>query len=129
MSDSIQCISPIDGSVYVQRTPLSLPEATDAVHRARLAQKDWARRPLQQRIDLVVAGIEALGAMNDEIVLELAWQMGRPVRYGGEFAGVKERTDYMAGIAGEALAHHDARTTTHPAGISEGRRGRCSLGN
>ena len=30
--------------------------------------------------------------MTDEIVPELAWQMGRPVRYGGEFGGVKERT-------------------------------------
>jgi hypothetical protein len=26
--------------------------------------------------------------MNDEIVPELAWMMGRPVRYGGEFGGV-----------------------------------------
>jgi hypothetical protein len=30
--------------------------------------------------------------------------MGRPVRYGGEFGGVKERADYMAGIAARALA-------------------------
>ena len=42
--------------------------------------------------------------MNDEIVPELAWQMGRPVRYGGEFGGVKERAHYMVAIAEEALA-------------------------
>ena len=35
---------------------------------------------------------------------ELAWQMGRPVRYGGEMGGVRERTAYMAGIAAESLA-------------------------
>ena len=33
--------------------------------------------------------------MNDEIVPELAWQMGRPTRYGGEKGGVEERTRYM----------------------------------
>ena len=30
--------------------------------------------------------------------------MGRPVRYGGEMGGVRERTAYMAEIAGESLA-------------------------
>jgi acyl-CoA reductase-like NAD-dependent aldehyde dehydrogenase len=36
--------------------------------------------------------------------LELAHQMGRPVRYGGEFEGFDERASYMAEIAQEALA-------------------------
>jgi acyl-CoA reductase-like NAD-dependent aldehyde dehydrogenase len=38
------------------------------------------------------------------VVEELAWQMGRPTRYGGEFGGVNARTDYMASIAAETLA-------------------------
>ncbi len=42
--------------------------------------------------------------MNDEIVPEIAWQMGRPVRYGGEKGGVEERTRYMVKIAETALA-------------------------
>jgi acyl-CoA reductase-like NAD-dependent aldehyde dehydrogenase len=42
--------------------------------------------------------------MNAEIVPELAWQMGRPVRFGGEFGGVCERNQYMSRIAEEALA-------------------------
>ena len=42
--------------------------------------------------------------MNDDTVPELAWMMGRPVRYGGEFGGVEERTRHMAAIAGESLA-------------------------
>ena len=41
--------------------------------------------------------------MNDEIVPELAWQMGRPIRYGGEKGGMEERVRYMAEIAEEAL--------------------------
>ncbi len=77
--------------------------AHDAVARARHAQKDWAARPLSERIDLVKAGVARLGEMNDEIVPELARMMGRPVRYGGEFGGVNERTLYMAEIAPEVL--------------------------
>jgi acyl-CoA reductase-like NAD-dependent aldehyde dehydrogenase len=51
-----------------------------------------------------MAGVAAVGAMNDEIVPELAHLMGRPVRYGGEFGGFNERASHMAVIAGEALA-------------------------
>ena len=51
-----------------------------------------------------MAGVAAVGAMNDEIVPELAHMMGRPVRYGGEFGGFNERASHMAAIAGEALA-------------------------
>jgi acyl-CoA reductase-like NAD-dependent aldehyde dehydrogenase len=51
----------------------------------------------------VQAGVEKLGTMNDEIVPEIAQMMGRPIRYGGEFGGVKERADYMAEIAETAL--------------------------
>jgi acyl-CoA reductase-like NAD-dependent aldehyde dehydrogenase len=44
-------------------------------------------------------------AMKDEIVPELAWQMGRPVRFGaGELRGFEERARYMIAIAPEALA-------------------------
>ncbi len=39
----IQCISPIDGSVYAERPAMSLEAATEAVARARKAQKAWAR--------------------------------------------------------------------------------------
>jgi acyl-CoA reductase-like NAD-dependent aldehyde dehydrogenase len=42
--------------------------------------------------------------MTDVVVEEIAWQMGRPTRYGGEFGGVNARTDYMASIAAKTLA-------------------------
>ena len=101
---TIRCISPIDGSVYATREVLTRAEADAAVARARSAQIDWAKRPLSERIALVQAGVAAVGAMNDDIVPEIAWQMGRPVRYGGEFGGFNERASYMADIAPEALA-------------------------
>ncbi len=101
---TLQCISPIDGSVYATRDTLSRAAADAAVGRSKSAQPEWAARPLSERIALVQAGVAAIGAMNDTIVPELAWQMGRPVRYGGEFGGFNERASYMASIAQDALA-------------------------
>ena len=100
----IQCISPIDGSIYAERNTFKRSEVNYAIECAKLAQSGWAERPLSERVSLVQAGVAAIGAMNEEIVIELAHQMGRPVRYGGEFGGFEERANYMAKIAGEALA-------------------------
>ncbi|WP_375174667.1 aldehyde dehydrogenase family protein [Pseudooceanicola sp.] len=103
MTKTLQCISPIDGSVFAERTALSFDEAMAVAARARSAQAVWAARPLQERIDLVMAGVAAVGAMNDEVVPELAKMMGRPVKYGGEFGGFNERASHMAAIAEDAL--------------------------
>ncbi len=100
----LQCISPIDGSVYAERPTLSVEASTAAVGKARAAQKAWAAKPLADRIALVKAGVAKLGGMNDIIVPELAHMMGRPIRYGGEFGGVEERATHMAEIAESALA-------------------------
>lgn len=107
MSESLRCISPIDGTVFAERPVLTPEAAAAAVARLRRAQTDWAARPLDDRIGLVMAGIAALGEMNAEVVPELAHMMGRPVRYGGEFGGVEERAAHMAAIAGRALADMD----------------------
>ncbi|TGG90773.1 aldehyde dehydrogenase family protein [Natronospirillum operosum] len=104
MTKMIQCISPVDGRVYAERPALSFEAANQAALDARAAQKDWAALPLQERIATVLAGVEKLQAMNPTLVEELAWQMGRPTRYGGEMGGVIERAEYMAGIAEQALA-------------------------
>ncbi len=104
MSRTLKCISPIDGSVFAERPVAARDEAERVVARARAAQRDWAARPLGDRVALVSAGVARLGEMKDEMATELARMMGRPVRYGGEFGGVNERASYMAGIAATALA-------------------------
>ena len=77
---TIQCISPIDGSVYAEREAASFETAKAAIARGRAAQKDWARRPLEERVQLVLKGVARLNEMVDEVVPELAWQMGRQPR-------------------------------------------------
>jgi len=104
MSGTLKLTSPVNGEVHVERPVASQAEVEAAVATARRAQKAWAARPLAERVALVRAGIAQLRAMNDEVVPELAWQMGRPVRYGGEIGGVEERAYHMADIAEQALA-------------------------
>lgn len=107
----IQCISPVDGSVYAERPALTLDAAKAVVDRARKAQKSWAKRPLDERVQLVMKGVARLNEMVDEVVPELAWMMGRPVRYGGEFKGFNERSNYVANVAAEALAPIEIETS------------------
>ncbi|TRL28692.1 aldehyde dehydrogenase family protein, partial [Rhizobium straminoryzae] len=107
----IQCISPVDGSVYAERPVLTLEAATAVVARARQAQKGWAKRPLEERVQLVLKGVARLNEMAGEVVPELAWMMGRPVRYGGEFKGFNERSNYVANVAAEALAPIEIETS------------------
>ncbi len=104
MGQMLKCVSPIDGSVFAEREVLSRDAGFEVAARARAAQVAWAARSLQERVDLVMAGVAAVGAMNDEIVPELAHMMGRPVRYGGEFGGFNERASHMAEIAESSLA-------------------------
>lgn len=100
----LKCISPIDGSVFAERQTSDAGEAAGLIEQARVDQRDWALRPLDERIAMVRAGVARLGEMTDEVVPELAHMMGRPIRYGGEFGGVDERASYMADIAERALA-------------------------
>jgi acyl-CoA reductase-like NAD-dependent aldehyde dehydrogenase len=103
MSASVKLISPIDGSVYAERSYTSDAALDAAIAKARAAQAEWALVPVAERVKLVLGFLEVVLAMNDEIVPELAWQMGRPIRFGGEKGGLEERCRYMASIAAESL--------------------------
>lgn len=100
----ITCVSPVNGRVYVTRPAAPIAEVRERLARARTAQKTWARVPLEERIAGVLKGIGRLESVNIDLVTELAWQMGRPVRYGGELGPVRERAAYMASIAPQTLA-------------------------
>lgn len=99
----ITCISPVDGSIFAERTTLNISAAKIAVGEAKSVQRLWAEMTLAERIAIVLKGVAIIGNQNDEIVQELAWQMGRPVRYGGEFSGFSERAEKMVELAGEGL--------------------------
>ena len=103
--NKLQCISPIDGSVYVERHLASNPEIQAALARAELAQKAWKNTPLSERVAIGRRAIAAFCAKEDQLAEELCWMMGRPIRYAaGEIRGFAERAGYMADIAESALA-------------------------
>ena len=101
----LRCISPIDGSVYVERHLASNPEIISALASAEVAQKAWKQTPLSERVAIARKAIAAFVAKEDQLAEELCWMMGRPIRYAaGEIRGFAERAGYMADIAESALA-------------------------
>ncbi|HXF55544.1 MAG TPA: aldehyde dehydrogenase family protein [Hyphomicrobiaceae bacterium] len=100
----VVCISPIDGTEVARRRTASADAIAAALVAARKAQAEWARVPVKERTAAMLRFLEAMRGMNPEIVPELARQMGRPVRYGGEFRSFEERVRYMTEIAETALA-------------------------
>lgn len=105
MTDLV-CISPVDGREVARRAAASGAEIAGTIERARAAQREWRHTPLADRKAVILRFLEALAAKNDEIVPELAWQMGRPVRYGGELRSLSERVEAMVALADAALARH-----------------------
>ncbi|MDP9686784.1 UNVERIFIED_ORG: acyl-CoA reductase-like NAD-dependent aldehyde dehydrogenase [Pseudomonas mohnii] len=105
MTKTIQLISPVDGRVYAERPCADTGQLYRALEAAADAQAQWKRRPLNERAGICSAAVDAMLAMKDDIVPELAWQMGRPVRFGaGELRGFEERARHMIAIAPDALA-------------------------
>ncbi|WP_332822182.1 aldehyde dehydrogenase family protein [Pseudomonas sp.] len=101
----LQCISPIDGSLYVERELASASEIKAALAKAERAQQGWKHTPLAERVAIARRAIAAFAAREDQLAEELCWMMGRPIRYAaGEIRGFVERASYMADIAESALA-------------------------
>ena len=104
MSLSKNTISPIDGSVYVQRNYANQEQIDTTLQAAHKAQKDWKSIPLSKRKALCSAAVQAFVANKDTIAKELCWQMGRPIRYAaGEVGSFAERAEHMITIADSAL--------------------------
>lgn len=102
---TIQCISPIDGSVYVERQTATSEEIQQTLSASVAAQKIWKNTPIAERQALCSKAVDAFVARKQEIAEEITWQMGRPISQApGEVAGFEERARHMIAIAGSALA-------------------------
>jgi len=102
MSDVV-CISPVDGREVARRRAQSEAEIAAILAQARRAQREWAATPLAARKAKMAEFLVGMQAMNDDIVTELALQMGRPVRYGGEMGSFVERARALIDLADESL--------------------------
>jgi acyl-CoA reductase-like NAD-dependent aldehyde dehydrogenase len=102
-------ITPVDGSVHIERPLASVDEVAGAVARGRAAHRAWRERGIEERAALMSAFVDAFVAKRDEIAQEITWQMGRPIRYTpGEVRGFEERARHMIAAAPQALAELDA---------------------
>ncbi len=101
----IQCISPVDNSLYVERQTASAEEIEKVLDAAVLAQKKWKNMPIKERQALCNKAVDAFVSMKEDISEELTWQMGRPIsQAAGEVSGFEERARYMIDIAEDSLA-------------------------
>ena len=97
---TIQCISPVDGSVYVERETASSDQIQQTLSDAVAAQKQWKNTSIAERQALCSKAVDAFLSHKDEISQELTWQMGRPISQSpGEVAGFEERARHMISIA------------------------------
>ncbi|MGF6554380.1 acyl-CoA reductase-like NAD-dependent aldehyde dehydrogenase [Pseudomonas sp. S30_BP2TU TE3576] len=105
MTAKVQLISPVDGRVYVERDLADTAQVEQALTTAASAQASWQRRSLSERAAFCNAAVDAMLSMQADIVPELAWQMGRPVRFGAsELRGFADRARHMIAIAPHVLA-------------------------
>ena len=100
--------SPVDGRVYVERELATASRIEGALALAVRAQKFWRSVPVDERAAILLRFCDAFEARRDAIASELAWQMGRPIRYApNEVRGTLERARHMIAIAPEAIADID----------------------
>jgi len=105
MVDLLHCISPVDGSVFVERPIADEQEISAAIARAQDATAAWRALTILDRQSILSSAAEFLESETDEVALELTWQMGRPTHQArGELLGFAERARHMTYIANEALA-------------------------
>lgn len=108
MSELQRTVSPVDGSVCVERSLASGEAIDQALDRARRAQPSWKATPVAERAALLTRAVDAFVARKAEIAEEITRQMGRPVAHSpGEVNGFEERSRYMIGAAPAALADLD----------------------
>lgn len=102
--NKFQTITPVDGSVYVERNFATDQQIRAALDLAMQAQKEWRRTDVSERMALCSRAIDFLVDKKSDIAEELTWQMGRPIAFTpGEIAGLEERARYMISVADASL--------------------------
>jgi acyl-CoA reductase-like NAD-dependent aldehyde dehydrogenase len=102
----LRAVSPVDGTIYVERERASSQTIERALEKAVVAQKSWRKTPVAERAAICrrMAGwcVERAATLGEE----LTRQMGRPIAHSPMeiTRGFNERVRYMTDIAESALA-------------------------
>ena len=104
MNNTFETISPINNSVYVERSYTN-DRIDNTIEKSRTAQLDWSNLNIKERVELLKNFVDDFLTRESEIVEEITWQIGRPIKQvPGELKGFKERADYMLSIAETKLS-------------------------
>ena len=74
----LQCISPVDGTVYVERELAGSNSISQFIELSRLAQKQWQQTSLVERAQICENAVAYFESKQNQIAAEIAWQMGSP---------------------------------------------------
>ena len=86
----LRCISPADGSVFVERELANATQIAAASRRARRAQRDWRETPLVERRAIALRGVERFCAERAARAEEITRQMGRAGSNASQATGGKQ---------------------------------------
>ena len=101
-----QTVSPIDGSVFLERPLASAARIDRTLTSAVAAQTAWRRTPVDERVAICRRLAAWCVGQADQLGEELTRQMGRPIAY-SPFElrrGFNERVQFMSDIAAAELA-------------------------
>ena len=105
MSSTLRTITPVDGSLYVERHYADHDSIGKALASAKKAQSDWRHTSIDERIAICSKAVDVFVGAKEGIAEEISWQMGRPIAYAaGEVGGYEERARHMIAIAANTLA-------------------------
>ncbi|KAF9242795.1 Aldehyde/histidinol dehydrogenase [Melanogaster broomeanus] len=112
-------ITPHNQEPFVTRIYPNESELDVKIQNAALAQTEWKKRSLKQRIEIghkFVTEFKAIGGDDlKSLHMELTMQMGRPVsQIPGEIRGFLSRAEYMLSIAESCLSDVALKDTDSP---------------
>jgi len=103
--EQLELKNPFDGSpvaVVACHTPA---EVEARIVAARVAQREWRNRPLEERVSTISNCLEYFRSEAEAVARDTSRQMGKPINEArGEVKTLLARAEYMLGIAPEALA-------------------------
>ena len=101
---SFDVYTPIDSSLLFSRNYDDTETLLDVVQKAKVAQKQWKTRTLEERRVILDAFVADVVENKQILARELTQQMGRPIRYcEGEIRGFEFRAKTMMDMAAECL--------------------------
>ena len=107
----------------IDRTPVE-----PAIHAAQAAARDWARRPIEQRLDLLRQAQQALARDQEELARGIALETGKPLREArGELTAVLTKFDLTFRDAETHLRDQPVADGPHPAWVRRRARGPAAV--